>query len=193
MGCHIFDSLFSGLGLRPPLVVESRGPAHTEQTFALDGDVHYTFAGTPMTTDEFTLRWTHGRTRPDAAAAELPAGVKLPGSGSFVVGERGVMVLPHWSMPSLYRRGEAVAWTGATLEAVDHYHEWVAACAGGGETATPFSYAGVVTEAVIVGTVAGNFPNRALRWDSAALAFDDAEATALVRREYREGWRPPGV
>jgi hypothetical protein len=76
---------------------------------------------------------------------------------------------------------------------VDHYHEWVAACRGEGRTSTPLSYGGMVTEAVLTGVVAGNFPEHPLRWNSAELEFDDPRASALVRREYRDGWRPPGL
>lgn len=193
MGCHIFDSLFSGLDLQPPTAVESVGPAHAAQTFATDGDVQYTFAGTPMTTDKFTLRWTHGTILADAAAAQLPPNVKLPGSGSFVVGERGVMVLPHWSMPTFYHQGAPMDVDVKSAGSVDHYHEWVAACSGAGTTSTPFSYAAKVTEAVLVGTLAGSFPKQPLQWNSAELKFDNKEANALIHRAYRDGWRPLGI
>jgi predicted dehydrogenase len=193
MGCHILDPLFSALGLAPPTAVESFGPPHAAQTFALDADVRYTFAGTPLTADPFTLRWTHGTIRPDTSAAELPPDARLPGSGSLVIGELGAMVLPHWAMPRFYRQGEPLALEFQPAGAVDHYHEWVGACCGEGDASTPFSYAGMVTEAVLVGTVAGNFPRRSLRWNSAELAFDDAEANSLVRRHYRANWRPEGL
>jgi predicted dehydrogenase len=193
MGCHIFDSVFSGLGLQPPTTVESFGPPHGAQTFAGDGDVRYTFAGTPLTTDKFTLRWTHGSIRADAAAAQLPPDVKLPGSGSFVVGERGVMVLPHWAMPTFYHQGAPMDLDVESAGSVDHYHEWVAACSGAGTTSTPFSYSAIVTEAVLLGTLAGSFPKQLLTWNSDELEFDNKQANALIHRTYRDGWRPLGM
>jgi hypothetical protein len=36
--------------------------------------------------------------------------------------------------------------------------------------------------------VAQRLPEKKLAWNAAALAFDDTEATALVRRRYRKGW-----
>ncbi|HEX6962766.1 MAG TPA: gfo/Idh/MocA family oxidoreductase, partial [Lacipirellula sp.] len=131
--------------------------------------------------------------KPDASRAQLPAGVTLPDSGSFIVGERGVMVLPHWAMPSFYSKGEPLEVSVEPAGRVNHYHEWVAACRGEGEASTPFSYSGVVTEAVLLGTIAGNFPEQTLRWDPQAMKFDADEATALVKREYRDDWRPLGL
>lgn len=188
MGCHLFDPVFTALALGAPRTVEARGPEHHAETFAGDEDVRYTFAGTEHTADALTFRWTDGNARPDAERAQLPEGVKLPGSGSFLVGERGVMVLPHWAMPSLYRDGEKLDVPLTKRPAGDHYHEWTDACRGEGSTSTPFSYAGPLTEAVLVGTIAGRFPGKTLRWDSDASSFDAAAANALVKRSYREGW-----
>ena len=60
----------------------------------------------------------------------LPEGEKLPGAGSFVVGEKGVMVLAHWSMPRFYREGEKLDVEPERCEGGNHYHEWVDACRG---------------------------------------------------------------
>jgi predicted dehydrogenase len=198
MGCHLFDPIFSGLGLRPPVAVRSGGPAHLPDTYSPDADVTFTFAGTPLTADEFTIRWTNGAVRPHEALAQLPKQVNgkpvtLPGGGSFIVGEKGVMVLPHWSMPQLYAGGAVMDVPVESVGSVDHYHEWVAACRGEGRTSTPLSYGGMVTEAVLTGVVAGHFPEHPLRWNSAELEFDEPRASALVHREYRDGWRPPGL
>ncbi|MEZ5964939.1 MAG: Gfo/Idh/MocA family oxidoreductase [Planctomycetota bacterium] len=188
MGCHIFDPVFTALGLGAPRTVTSHGPQHHAETFAGDEDVRYTFGGTAHTVETLPLRWTDGSVRPDAARAQLAKDAKLPGSGSFLVGEKGVMVLPHWSMPSLYADGKKLDVPLVERAATNHYHEWTDACRGEGETTTPFAYAGPLTEAVLVGTIAGRFPGKALQWHSDELKFDAKEATALVKRSYREGW-----
>jgi hypothetical protein len=51
----------------------------------------------------------------------------------------------------------------------------------------------MVTEAVLLGTIAGNVPQTVLRWDPSAMKFDLAETNRFLRREYREGWRPLGI
>ena len=53
-----------------------------------------------------------------------------------------------------------------------------------------FSFAGPVTECVLVGVIAGAFRGETLTWDSRALRFEDARADALVRKSYREGRAP---
>lgn len=192
MGCHLFDPVFAGLGLTSARRVVSHGPAHAEETFAADGDIHFEFAGTAATTDPLHLRWTDGSgaSRPAAEKAQLPAGESLPGAGSFLVGEHGVMVLPHWDLPRFYRGGERWDLDYEPSHERNHYHEWVAACRGDGSTSTPFAFSGPLTEAVLLGTIAGGLPEQVLEWNAERLEFDAAAANRRVGREYREGWRP---
>jgi len=191
MGCHIYDPVFCALELGAPTSVKSRGPEHNEETFAPDGDVSYAFDATEYTTENFTLRWTDGKAkRSDAAKAHLPTDVGLPGAGSVMIGEKGVMVLPHWSLPTFYADGKKMDITVESAGGQDHYTQFTDACRGVGETSTPFSYSCQVTEAVLVGVVAGCFRDRDLAWNSTELEFDHDAATEQVERHYREGWRP---
>ncbi|MGE3175766.1 MAG: Gfo/Idh/MocA family oxidoreductase [Planctomycetota bacterium] len=190
MGCHILDPVFTALELGAPTTVLSRGPQHGHETFAADGDVVWTFAPTARTAGALRLHWTDGGAHPEAARAHLPPGVELPRAGSFTIGERGVMVLPHWAMPTFYRDGHQLELPIEEQPAGDHYREWTLACRGEGTPSTPFAYAGPLTEAVLVGVIAGRHKDRLLRWDSAAMRFGDERADALVRRTYRDGWAP---
>ena len=103
------------------------------------------------------------------------------------------MVIPHWSAPRCYQDGERKQVELVELPDRNHYHEWTDACRGEGATTTPFSYSGPLTEAVLVGVVAGCFRGRELSWDSAKQSFGDGEADALVASDYRKGWRPAGL
>lgn len=190
MGCHILDPVATALGLGAPTSVVSRGPEHDREVFAKDGDVEWTFAATRWTDGDLRLRWTDGAAPRAADRAQLPPGVDLPGGGSFAVGERGVMVLPHWAMPRFYRDGEPLAVELVTQAATNHWHEWVDACRGDGATTTPFSYSGPLTETVLTGVVAGFVRGERLRFDSARLRFSDARANARVARSYRPGFAP---
>lgn len=187
IGCHIFDPVFSCLDLGMPTHVVSKGPEHGNETFAPDGDFHYQFKPTKYTTDDFSFRWIDGR-KPDASLAQMPEGKELPEAGMFLVGEHGVMVLPHVADPLFYSEGKPLDVKREVLPSLNHYTQFTDACQGIGETSTPFSYAAAVTEAVLVGTVAGRFKDRKLRWNSEKLTFDHAPATQVVNRTYREGW-----
>lgn len=193
MASHLFDPIFTGLDLKAPLTVRSDGPAHLRDTYATDTDVTYAFAPTSLTADRFTIRWVNGAFKPDVAKAQLPEGVNLSASGSFLVGDKGVMVLPHWGMPSFYSNGKPMEIEVKSAGSVDHYHEWVDACRGEGKTSTPFTYSGPLTEAVILGTIAGAFPKEDLAWDTAKLSFNHEGANGLIHRKYRDDWRPLGV
>jgi predicted dehydrogenase len=193
MGCHIFDPLFTGLELGAPIEAVWRGQGHHAETFAADSDVTLTFAGTPYTAERVTLRWTDGKTPHEVAKAQLPPDVQLPGGGSFCVGEKGVMALPHVGAPSFYASGKPMEIEVENVPGVDHYHQWADACRGEGKTEAPFSYGCLVTEAVLTGVVAGAFQDVPIKWDSAKLEFDLPEANELVRRSYRTGWEVAGV
>lgn len=189
MGCHIFDPVFSALGIGAPRNVVSNGPGHFHEMFAPNGDLTYEFPGTDQTEETIKFRWTDGKAKKAIELAQLPDGDRLPGAGSFLVGEKGVMVIPHWSAPRFYSNGAKLDVDVITLPSLEHRHEWTDACRGEGKTSTPFSYACPLTEAVLVGTVAGHFPGQKLQWDSEKMEFDNYLATALVRRIYRSGWQ----
>lgn len=191
MGCHLFDPVFSALDLAPPVSVISNGPAPFAETYPLDTDITYTFAGTQYAVDGFTLRWLDGLSvkKADPQKAQLPPGVSLPGGGSFIVAEKGVMVLPHWALPSFYCDGKKMDVEITPLEDRNHYTEFTDACRGEGQTSTPFSYSAKVAEAVLVGTVASRFPGVRLAWDSRKLRFDNKAANQFIGRSHRDGWR----
>jgi hypothetical protein len=76
----------------------------------------------------------------------------------------------------------------------DHWSQFVDACLGKGRTAANFDYAGPLTEAVLLGSVATRFPKTTLEWDAPALRFKNvAAANHYVRRRYRPGWEVKGL
>lgn len=51
-------------------------------------------------------------------------------------------------------------------ESPKHYHQFVDACLGKGKCTAPFSYASRLTETILLGVIAGRFPNQTLHWDN---------------------------
>ncbi|MCF7848104.1 MAG: hypothetical protein K9M45_04575, partial [Kiritimatiellales bacterium] len=68
------------------------------------------------------------------------------------------------------------------------YFQWVDTILGVENTAccAAFSYAGKLTEAVLLGAVANRFPGKKLEWNSKAMKFTNMpQANKLVARKYR--------
>lgn len=213
-GCHLLDPVFNALQLTAPISVQAECVGVNEQTWAKAETVTFTFPATAQTTGPtVTLTWHDGGRQPDLALAQMPPGHKLPPNGSFFIGERGTMVLPHYAPPMLFpqesfgvnlspgeqtRRARKLAAGGkddrkvaplAYEESRNHYHDWVEAALGGPETTANFAYAGPLTEAVLLGTVAARCPGEKLLWDAPALRITNHDrAQGLLSLQYRTGW-----
>ena len=143
----------------------------------------------------------------------MPTGSKLPTNGSLFIGQKGTLVLPHVAPPLLFpeatfgvnlspgeqtRRARRLA-AGekdvrkvaeiAFEESRNHYHDWVDAALGGPETTANFAYAGPLTEAVLLGTIAARCPGEKLAWDAPNLRIPNhPRAQSLLSLQYRPGW-----
>ncbi len=197
MGCHIFDPVFGALALTAPISVRSEGAAPSEHSWATNAVIHYVFPGTQYTEGEtVNVTWYDGSERPPdeiKALAEVgtmkngePA--KVPGEGSIIIGTAGAMVIPHIDMPRLV--GDGVKDIQITPEpGSNHWHQFIDAVLGKGEATANFDYAGPLTEAVLLGSVATRFPKTTLNWDGPGLKFTNVEeANRYVRRNCRKGW-----
>ncbi|MGB8167985.1 MAG: Gfo/Idh/MocA family oxidoreductase [Chthoniobacteraceae bacterium] len=202
MGCHIYDPVFGALALTAPLSVRSEGAAPNADSWAIDAVIRYVFPGTPFTEGKtVAVTWYDGKQRPPAEIQQLaldPSAAaddktnKLPDQGSIFIGTKGVMVLPHIGKPRLL--GEAKETTFEMVPGGDHWKQFIDAAMGEGKTSAHFGYAGPLTEAVLLGSVATRFPQTMMEWNAAALKFSNvAEANAFVRRDYRKGWETRGL
>src|SRR3954451_21508684 len=192
--CHILDPVFMALELTSPRTIEADAPPLNKETWAKRSKVVYTFPGTSRTAGgEVKVTWYDGRGHvPKPSAVGLSEKDELPGAGSAFVGEKGVMVLPHWSDAQLYPREKFASYRMPQLEDINHYTGWAHACLGDGTTRSNFAYAGPLTETVLLGAVAIRFPKEQLLWDSEAMEIThNADATARLTKEYRKGWALP--
>lgn len=129
---------------------------------------------------------------------------QLPEQGAMFIGEKGRLLLPHFmELPKKIVDGEYVD-ISAEISAVEkahnmgkpirnyasegpkHYHQFVEACLGRGECTAPFSYASRLTETILLGVIAGRFPNQTLHWDAATAKFSEEEANQYLESPYRE-------
>lgn len=197
MGCHHFDTSFDALQLTAPIRVRQTTPGSSGPLWGQRRQVEFVFPGTPFTAgDTVKLTWHDGDCLPEASRIQLPKSVSaLPKSGTFWIGEHGAIfkqyaanrpvVLPEESFP---------AEKYPSLPKRDHYHDWVDAILAGNRSCADFSHGGPLTEAILTGAVCDRFAGDWLEWDRASLTFPKhPEATRLVRRAYRDGWKVTGL
>ncbi len=193
MGVHIFDTPYAALELTAPKWAQTTCRTPTGIGHPEKNKVEYEFPGTKHTTDTLLWTWYDGGFAPPKDL-DLPAGLKLPGQGSLFVGEGGTMLLPHVGEAKLFPEEKFRDYKRPNIQAANHYHQWVDACMGKGETSASFNYAGPLTEALLLGVVANRFPGKTLMWDAEKLAVTNfPEANELLRREYRKGFEVEGL
>jgi len=195
MGVHIFDSPYAALQLTAPKTAKTTcrkptGVGHPEKNI-----VEYEFPGTKYTTETLIWKWYDGRFAPPKPKdLNLPSEIKLPSQGSLFVGEGGTMLLPHVSEARLFPREKFRDYKPPSVKSENHYHQWVNACLGKGKTSAPFSYAGPLTEALLLGVVANRFPGKTLTWDAEKLQVtNEPAANKLLKRAYRKGFEVKGL
>jgi predicted dehydrogenase len=209
-GAHIFDPVFTALGLTAPLTVIADNSGINRHIWPTQETVRYVFPGTAFTAGRtLPLTWSDGGLRPDRKLAQLPPELDLPKHGSLFIGEAGNLVLPHVGGPRLY---PVEKFTGFAypkdIRGLNHWHSWIDAILAGGRTTDGFDYAGPLSETVQLGNVAtravvppapkrgSNLPADVapLEWDAANLRIvNNASAHALLTKSYRAGWKVPAA
>ena len=66
-----------------------------------------------------------------------------------------------------------------------NYHQFIDTCLGNDECSAPFSYSARLTETILLGVIAGNFPGKKLHWDSKNARFEEEEANQFLDSKYR--------
>ena len=185
MGCHIIHPVFMGLDLGSPISVSSNGKPPNDISWEPSGEAHYVFPGNDYTAgDTIEMHWTHGAVKPaipEEVAKKLDKG--LPGQGSVIIGEEGIIVAPHGGTP--YGVDKKLDYP--KFEPKEHYIDWINACLDGGDTLCNFEYAAKATETILLGNLARLFSGKKLEWDGEKMEFTNSpEASKLIHAEYRE-------
>jgi hypothetical protein len=193
MGCHILDPVVNALQLGPPKTVSAEGPPPHPESGPLWCIVSYAFPGTEYTTESLKLTWYEAGKQPPRELFQAPADWAGSLNGILFVGEKGNLFVGFPEMPELFPRERFVSYKLPQFEDHNHYTEWTSAIVSGGKTSCPYSYAGPLTETVLLGNVAYR-TGKTIEWDSANLkAVGAPEADQFLRRAYRRGWEVEGL
>lgn len=191
MGCHLIDPILTALEPGPPRRVRSDGDPPNGETFPASSVIRYEFGpGERIAGSKLEMTWYDGGIKPEAAPLLWTAGSKLPDNGAILVGEKGNLYANYADEPILLPEADFKDFDYPDAIDGNHYDLWVRACHGGERTGTAFdTYAGPLTETVLLGNLALHHPGGWLDWDSVGLKVPNLpEADRLIRREYRSGW-----
>jgi len=203
MGVHIFDTPYNALQLDVPRTIKNNCRKPNGFGFPEHNVVTYEFPGTPYTASSLKWIWYDGEGAPAKHKdLVLPNNEKLPGQGAMFIGEKGRLLLPHFmQLPKHIINGKYVDLDLSVIKESDnlgeptvsydaegdkHYHQFVDACLGKDKVTAPFSYAARLTETILLGVIAGRFPNKTLHWDNKTAKFSDKEANQFLDSVYRD-------
>jgi predicted dehydrogenase len=201
MGCHIIDPAFWALDLGAPESLQATSTHWEEevssQTYPRASIVRYKFPARGKK-PPVKLTWYDGHLLPPIPEG-FEKGRKLPESGAFIIGDKGVIlhgshgadgvrIIPEAKMKEYTQPAK-------TIPRVPEGHEgdWIRACKegkNGRPASSNFNYGGALTEMVLLGVVAIRAKNQNLEWDAKNLKFtNNEEANELLHKQYREGWK----
>lgn len=201
IGCHIFDPVWKGLGLKAPVSVIAEvqkswkeSPQRKSDNWPQGDHITWMFPGNSFTEkDLLPLEWFDGEFYPPRDVQDLYSGNEYPAESSMLVGTEGALLIPHGGMPVLLPQSKYENYKAPTLEPGNHYQNFVVACLGGPKTESHFAQTGPMTEAILLGTVAIRLPDQLLEWDSEKMKFRNyPDANKYLRRVYRKGWHKAG-
>ena len=201
MGVHIFDTPYNALALDVPKTIKNTCRKPNGYGYPEVNKVVYSFPGTQYTTEKFEWVWhdSKGAPKPNKEL-RLPNNEKLPLQGAMFIGEKGRLLLPHFmqsprlivdgkykdiDIKNMIQKGKL----GITVNDYErdsrHYHQFVDACWGEVRFSAPFSSARL-TETILLGVIAGRFPQQTLHWDSDKASFKETAANDFLSGKNRE-------
>ncbi len=196
MGCHTANMAFMALDLGSPLSAEAENSPFSRDSFPTWSVITLNF---PARGDMPPLRWTwyDGADKKPAWVIEklksFIHGEKLSGSGSALVGDKGVLYSPHdygaeWKLLPEEKYGDWTPPPRTLPKSPGHRREWIDACKGGPPAMSNFSYAAPLTETLLLGNVA-MYSGCMILWDGKKCRVTNSDlADSLIKREYRKGW-----
>jgi len=201
IGCHIFDAVWKGLGLKAPISVLAdvqkswqNSPERNADTWPQSDHVIWMFPGNELTdSDVLPVEWFDGLIYPPREIQELYPGKEYPAESAMLTGTKGALLIPHRNMPVLLPEDRFKNYRIPEFETRNHYHHFVDACLGRAKNESHFAQTGPMAEAILMGTAAIRVPDTLLEWDAVNMKFSNfPSANKYLRRTYRKGWTVRG-
>jgi predicted dehydrogenase len=190
MACHVLDCSFWALDLKYPTSVEAQGEPRKPESAPSWEIIKYEF---PARGDmpPLALTWYDGGKKPPV---ELFEGAEVKEGGSLIVGEKGKIYIPDdYGRRHIFLPKESFKDFKNPPESIPrspgHHKDFIEACKNPERKAcSDFSYAGPLTEMVLLGVVAYRVGKK-IEWDGPNMrAKNCPEAEQFIKPQYRDGW-----
>ena len=191
IGCHAMDAAFWALDLGAPTSVAAETSLQTDDVAPAWSKVTYEFPARGNRPAVKVL-WHDGGQKPERPEAleesrKLNEGI----GGQLLYGDKGVIMadtycksprlIPETSM----REFMPNAPEKSIPNSPGHMKEFLMACKGQGIPGANFDFSGPLTEMVLLGNLAVR-TRKHLKWDSANMRTDDADANQYLTKAYRK-------
>lgn len=190
MGCHVMDTAFWALDLGFPNSVTPEIFDPRPETYPGAEIITYQFPARGKLPPVKLTWYDSGKLPP----RELADGNPLPGTGSLLIGSEGKLYMPdpYSSTYKLLPEDKFKDYKGpeASIPRTGNnpYTEWIAACKGGPMCLSNFDYASLLTETVLLGTLAVRL-GKPIEWDADQMRVKGLpEADQHISPKYRDGW-----
>jgi len=191
MGCHVLDAPFWALNLRGPVKVRGESEGNTAICAPKSSHVVMEFPARGNLAP-LVLTWSDGGRLP-ARPPGLDPEEKLPGSGTYYVGDAGILyspgdystsprLLPESRMESFKRPARGIP----RIPKGNPYLEWLTAIKGGPVPGSNIiDHSADLTEFTLLGNLAIRL-GRSFEWDPVAVAcVGQPDADRLIHKTYR--------
>ena len=196
LGLHLLSPVWIGLGLGTtgPTHVTAEVPVEPEpqrtQFWPRMSHITWEMPGCAASGGKpFPIEWCDGNLVNPKVTAATPANYlprpefkelfakssigKQPLQGRVVEGTEGWLLSVHYDKPPaiVFKNGAAAPALPDVGKVPSHWHEYINACLKGGTTTSSFSWAGRLSEMVLIGNAAMSKPGEKLAWNAARGSF----------------------
>ena len=200
MACHTANMAFMALKLGYPTLISAENSEVNPETFQQWATITFQFPARSETMPACKLVWYEGFRdgKKNLPSPDLMHGEKPSNSGLLLVGDKGILFSPN-DYGASFKLLPVANFEG--FKKPDPYlprlggnnddsqkKEWIAACKGGPAAFSNFDYAGLLTEAMLLGNIAIR-AGKPIEWDGPTMKLTNApDLQHLLHREYRKGW-----
>lgn len=186
IGCHCMNLPFMALDLRNPIAVQAETSGHNKDSFPAWSVVRYEFPS-QRNRPPLTLFWYDGGKKPPQ---DLAPQITFGANGCLIVCEKESLYSPNeYGGGAIRLSGEPMP-DAEVQSPKSHFDEFVDAILSHTHATSDFStYAGPLTEMVLLGNLAVWQSGERLEWDSRRLQVKGKNLEELINPPYRKGWQ----